>query len=186
MNESEIHKLIDEKLRERKIRIVAKNTIGALCKLFPPASVIWQILAGSKEKLDTEKGAITLEVLLNIVVAIDKKLSGSILDTREQGIFEIMLEGIRAVGDVAGLRAKTSNPELSKIFSGKEVKVILRDIYTRGNVTGVDLTVDRELELKKKLEVKTDFASVKFNPDVGKIIFGKGLKSGDDEQRNSS
>ena len=186
MNESEIHKLIDKKFRERKIPTVARNTIGALCQLFPPASVIWQILAGSKEKLDTEKGAITLEVLLDIVLAIDKKLNDSILGTREQEAFEIMLEGIRAIGDVTGMRARTSDSNLRKIFTEKEVKVILKDITSRGKVTGVDLTVDRELELKKRLEVETDFGSVKLNPDVGEITFGKGLKSSDDDHNNSS
>lgn len=181
MNEAEARKLIEKKLNERKVNIVAKNTIGAFCKLFPPASVIWQVLVGAKERLDTERGAITQEVLLNMVLAIDKKLSNRALDTREQEAFKIMLEGIRAMGDVTGLRARTSDPNLRKIFSEKEVKITLKDVTAGGNVTGVDLTVDRELEVKKKLEVETDFTSVKFNPDVGKITFGKGLKPSDDE-----
>jgi len=186
MNQSEARKLIEKKLHERKINIVVRNTVDAFCKLFPPASVIWQVLAGSKEKLDTAKGAITQEVLLDMVLAIDKKLSSRVLDTKEQGAFEIMLEGIRAMGDVTGLRAKTSDPNLREIFTDREVRIILQDITTGGNVTGVDLTVDRELELRRKLEVETDFGSVKFNPDVGKIIFGKGLKPNNDEQSNSS
>ncbi len=185
MNESEVRKLVEKRLRERKFGIVARNTIDAVFKLFPPASTIWQILVGAKDKIDTAKGAITQEVILNMVLAIDKKLSSSILETREQEAFEIMLEGIRAMGDVAGLRARTSDPNLRKIFNGREVRVILRDITTRGNVTGVDLTVDHELELKKKLEVETDFGSVKFNPDVGKITFGKGLKRGDNDNGNT-
>jgi len=180
MNHFDAHKLIEGKLDERKVNIIARNTIDAFCKLFPPASVIWQVLSGSKEKLDTEKGAITQEVLLDMVIAIDKKLSGCILDLGEQKTFEIMLEGIQAVGDVTGLRAKTSDPNLRKIFTESEVRVILQGINAGGNVTGVDLTVDRELELKKRLEVETDFGSVKFNPDVGKITFGKGLKSSDE------
>ena len=184
MNEREVGKLIERRLRGRKVGIVAKNTIDAVFKLFPPASTIWQILAGAKDKIDTERGAITQEVLLNMVLAIDKKLSSCVLGIREQEAFEIMLEGIRAVGDVTGLRARTSDPNLRKIFNDKEVRVILRDIAARGNVTGVDLTVDRELELKKKLEVETDFGSVKFNPDVGKITFGKGLKRDVDDSSN--
>ena len=186
MNESEARELIEKKLRERKITIVARNTIDAFCKLFPPANAIWQVLTGSKEKLDTEKGAITQEVLLDIVLAIDKKLSGRLLDARERKAFEIVLEGVRAMNDVTGLRARTSDPNLQEIFADKEVRVILQDITARGNVTGVDLTVDHELELQKKLEIETDFGSVRFNPDVGTITFGKGLKPSDGEQHKSS
>ena len=105
MNESEVRKLVEKRLRERKFGIVARNTIDAVFKLFPPASTIWQILVGAKDKVDTAKGVITQEVILNMVLAIDKKLSSSILETREQEAFEIMLEGIRAMGDVAGLAA---------------------------------------------------------------------------------
>ncbi len=184
MNQAEARKLIEEKLHERKSKIVARNTIDAFCKLFPLASVIWQVLAGSKEKLDTERGAITQEVLLDMVLAIDKKLSSRVLDTRGQEIFEIMLEGIRAMHNVTGLRAITSDPNLRKIFDEKEVRIILKDITARGNVIGVDLTVDRELRLEKKLEVETDFGSVKFNPEVGEITFGKGLKSKDDDRND--
>ena len=179
MNQAEAHKLVEDKLRERKVNIVAKNTVDAFCKLFPAASVIWQILSGTKEKLDTERGAITLEVLLDMVIAIDKKLSKGVLNPGEQKAFEIMLEGIRTQGNVTGLRARTSDPNLRDLFTERDVKVILQDISAEGNVTGVDLTVDRELELKKKLEIETDFASVKFNPDVGEITFGKGFKSSD-------
>ena len=175
MNGSEVRKLIEAKLRERKGRIVAENAISAFCSLFPPANMIWQIVKGAKDKLDTERGIITLDVLLDMITAIDKKLNEGSLNATERGAFKIMLEEIKATGDVTGLRAKTSDPDLRKIFTDKEVKVTLRDITAGGNVTGVDLAVDRELQLKKKLEIETDFGSVKFNPDVGEITFGKGL-----------
>ncbi|GAI20769.1 unnamed protein product, partial [marine sediment metagenome] len=47
-------------------------------------------------------------------------------------------------------------------------------IYTAGKVVGVDLSIDEELELKKKLHIESQTSSVKFNPGPGsKIIFGK-------------
>ncbi len=91
---------------------------------------------------------------------------------------------------MGGARANRNYQRLAtnlSLYSGGELfKIILKDITAGGNVTGVDFTVDRELRLKKRLEVETDFGSVKFNPDVGEITFGKGLKSSDDEQGNDN
>ncbi|GAH80314.1 unnamed protein product [marine sediment metagenome] len=180
MNESEIHKIIENELKKRKGKIIAKNTINSILKIFPSAPAIWQLLTGSTDKLEIERHIITQEVLLDWVLAIDKKLNEITLDVKEQNAFEIMLDGIRAMGDVTGLRARTSDINLRKLFSEKDIRIIMRDIDAGGNVTGANLLIDCELELKKKLEIETDFCSVKFNPDVGNITFGKGLKPNED------
>ena len=185
MNQYEVRKLIEEELDKHKIKIIAKNTIDSMFKIFPPAHAIWQLLTGSTDKLEIERHIITQEVLLDWVLAIDKKLSEIALNAREQEAFKIMLEGIRATGDVTGLRARTSDLNLRKIFSEKDIRIVMRDIDAGGNVTGVDLSVDRELELKKKLEIETDSVTVKFNPDVGEITFGKGLKPSEDAGSDS-
>ena len=180
MGHSEVQSFIEGKLREHKQRIVTENTVAAFCKLFPPASTIWQIVFGSKERIDTARGAITLDIILDMLLAIDKRLSNIDLDTTEQGTFNIMLRTVQAMGNVTGLRARTSDSALRQIFTEREVSIMLEDIIAEGDITGLDLTVDTELELKKKLQVKTDFATVRFNPEVGEITFGKGLKSDSD------
>jgi len=180
MDYSEAQRLIEDTLHEHKRRIVTENTIDAFCKLFPPASAIWQVVSGSREKIDTARGTFTLDIILDMVLAIDRRLGNLDLNTTEQRAFNIMLRGIQATGSVTGLRARTSDSTLRQIFTEREVSIILEDIIAEGDITGLDLTVDTELELKKKLEVKTDFATVKFNPEVGEITFGKGLKSDSD------
>lgn len=68
------------------------------------------------------------------------------------------------------------------MFSKKDINVVLKNIHARGNVTGVDLQVDQELELKKSLHIETPFAFVDFNAGPNcKITFGKGMKRKDED-----
>lgn len=171
MDKSEIQKLIDEKLKKKNIKIRNKNAVEALFALFGPASALWKILSGSQDALDLEKNKITQETILEILLAIDEKLETG---KTNQDSFDILLEGIIAYGDVTGLKATTSNPLLAKLFSKKDINVKLKNICTSGNVVGVDLSVDKELELKKKLHIESGTGSVKFDPSPGRrIIFGK-------------
>ena len=108
------------------------------------------------------------------MIAIDNKLETGDTDSQK---FEVLLDGIVSLGDVSGLKAQASDPIVSKIFLEKEIEIILKNIHARGNVTGVDLTVDQELELKKKMQIKTPHSSVTFNAGPNcKVVFGKGLK----------
>ncbi|UCD87984.1 MAG: hypothetical protein JSV01_09685 [Desulfobacterales bacterium] len=87
------------------------------------------------------------------------------------------MDGVVAYGDVSGLKASTSNPVVARLFSEKDINVVLKNVQTRGNVTGVDLQVDQELELKKRLHIETPFARVNFNAGPNcEITFGKAGK----------
>lgn len=180
MQSCEIRQYISSELKARGISIRTKNAIDALCTLFPPASVLWQLLSGAKDSLETEKGRITQDVILDMLLEIDRKLGAVEGVPAKTPTFEILLEGVRAYGDVTGLRAQTSDPVLARLFSEKEVKILLKDVSADGNVTGLDLTVDTELELKKRLHVQNDAGSVTFNPGDGReVTFGKGLQKKD-------
>ncbi|MCJ7588685.1 MAG: hypothetical protein MUQ00_12410 [Candidatus Aminicenantes bacterium] len=177
MQDKEVRSLIEAKLKKNGIIIRNKNAIGAFIKLFPPLSSLWQVLSGAQDALETERGRITQEVILKFLCALDEKLEGIITTQQQDDTFQILLESVRAYGDVTGLKACTSNPELRQLFSQKEVQVVLSDIQSLGNVTGVNLTVDEEVDLNKHLNIKTPNGSVKFNPGEGRnITFGKGMK----------
>lgn len=180
MNKEEIYKLIETKLKEKEKNIRNRNAIEALFQMFPPASALWKVLTGSQESIALEKANITQDTILDIILAIDDKLETGQSDPMS---FKILLDGVIAYGDVTGLKAKTSNPLLAQLFSDKDINVILKNIHAQGNVIGVDLLVDQELELKKKLHIETPCTSVDFNVGPNcKITFGKGLKPKDKEE----
>ncbi len=179
MNREDIDRLIDTKLGERKASLRNRNTVDALTQLFPPANALWKVLAGTKKALALEKTQIIQDTILDILLAIDEKLETGQAAPRT---FGILLEGVVSHGDVTGLKANTSNPVLAQLFSDQDVNVILRDIAAAGNVTGVDLIVDQELELKKKLHVEAPGVRVDFNADPNcKITFGRVLKRKNDK-----
>ena len=174
MDEKDVKSLIEKKLEQSEKSIRNKNSIEALCSLFPSSSALWKVLSGSKEAIETEKSRITQETILDILIAIDNKLETGSTDSQK---FKVLLDGVVSFGDVSGLKAKASNPIVSELFSEKEIEIILKNIHAHGNVTGVDLTVDQELELKKKMQIKTPHSSVTFNAGPNcKVVFGKGSK----------
>lgn len=180
MNKEEIRGLIEIKLKEKKKNIRNRNAIEALFQMFPPASALWKVLTGSQESIALEKVNITQDMILDMLLAIDNKLETGKFDPTS---FKILLDGVIAYGDVTGLKAKTSNPLLAQLFSDKDINVILKNVHAQGSITGVNLSVDHEVELKKKLHIKTPWARVDFNAGPNcKIIFGKGLKPKDNEK----
>ena len=95
---------------------------------------------------------------------------------------DVLVDGIFTYGDVSGLKASASNPAVAQLFSEKDINVVLKNVHARGNVAGVDLQVDRELELKKHLHIETPFTHVDFNAGPNcKITFGKGMKRKDED-----
>ena len=174
MNKKEICDMIEAKLNDSDKKIRNLNAIDALCTLFPPASALWKVFTGSQEALTLVKTQITQDTILDLLVAIDQKLETGKTDA---SVFEVLLDGVVAYGDVSGLKASTSNPVVARLFSEKEINVVLKNVQARGNVTGVDLKVEQELELKKRMHIKTPFARIDFNAGPNcKITFGKGLK----------
>ena len=174
MDKKDVRSLIGKKLEQSEKSIRNKNSIEALCSLFPPSNALWKVLSGSKEAIETKRGRITQETILDILIAIDTKLETGSIDSQK---FRVLLDGVVSFGDVSGLKAKASNPIASKLFSEKEIEIVLKNIHADGNVTGVDLIVDQELELKKRMQIKTPHSSVTFNAGPNcKIVLGKGLK----------
>ena len=179
MKKEQICDLIEAKLNESGKKVRNRNAIEALCALFPPASALWKVLAGSQDALTLEKSRITQDTILDLLVAIEQKLETGRTDA---SAFDVLLDGVVAYGDVSGLKASTSNPVVAQLFSEKDINVVLKNVHARGNVTGVDLQVDQELELKKRLHIETPFARVDFNAGPNcKITFGKGMKRKDED-----
>ncbi len=174
MDKEDVKSLIERKLEQSEKSIRNRNSIEALCSLFPPSNALWKVFSGSEGAIETKRGRITQETILDILIAIDNKLETGSTDSQK---FKVLLDGVLSFGDVSGLKAKASNPIAAKLFSEKEMEIILKNIHARGNVTGVDLTVDQELELKKKMQIKTPHSSVTFNTGPNcKVVFGKRLK----------
>jgi len=183
MDRKHLEDKMHKRLNERKINISNNNAFEALFTLLPPAHALWKIFKGAGEKIQAERSAITQDMILDFLISIDNKLSGITLSNKQKHVFKVLLESIVASGDVTGIKGSTSSPIFRKLFADNEVSVILKNINAIGNVTGVDLSVGEEMELKHKFEVKSDNGSVTFNPNAGKIVFGKKTDSESNDKK---
>lgn len=173
-NTDEIKACIENELGKREIPIRNKNAIDALLKALNPLnalSSLKQVLTGAEECLGLERQKLTLEKILELIIGIDAKLNGDSA-TKIDPSLKILVENIVASGDVVGLEGKTSNDAVKKIFE-HSLDVTVKNVRSQGNVTGVKLDVDQEMEVKQQVNIDTDIAHVALNPSLGKIILGK-------------
>lgn len=131
------------------------------------------VLVGSEDAIEVQRKKLTLEKILELVVAIDQKLEGENITPSDQKI-SILLENIKADGNVVGLGGDTSSPEMRAMFE-KSVDIKLKDIEAGGDVVGAKFNVNSEMEIKKGLSIETPFAEVKINPNAT-VILGKGIQ----------
>ncbi len=132
MDKKDAKSLIEKKLEQSEKSIRNKNSIEALFSLFPPSSALWKVLFGSKEAIETKKSRITQETILDILIAIDNKLETGSTDSQK---FKVLLDGVVSFGDVSGLKARTSNPIVSKLFSKEEIEIILKNMSSTSQAT---------------------------------------------------
>ena len=170
----EITQLIERELQSRGKSIRNRNAIDVLLRLFPALHALKEVLTGSKEALDLEREKLTTEKILDLLVGIDEKLSGQDISGVEEGL-KILIERVVAEGDITGLEGKTSNETVRKVFE-KPVDIKIKDASAKGDITGVKLSVDEEMEVKEHVKIETDAGKVEINPKIGKITFGKGFK----------
>lgn len=169
----EITQLIERELQSREKSIRNRNAIEVLLRLFPEIHALKEVLTGSKEALDLERQKLTIEKILDLVVGIDEKLSGKDVSKLDEGL-KILIERVVAEGDITGLEGKTSDEAVRKVFE-KPVDVKIKDVSAKGSVTGVKLSVDEEMEIKKHVEIETDAGKVEINPELGNVTLGTRL-----------
>lgn len=170
----EIIQLIDRELQRREKSIRNRNAIDVLFRLFPGVHALKEVLTGSKDALDFERQKLTIERILDLLVGIDKKLSGEAISSMDEGL-KILIERVVSDGDIIGLDGKTSNESVRKVFE-KPLSVTIKDVSARGNITGVKLGVDKEMPVKEHVKIETGAGKVEIDPKFGKVIFGKGFR----------
>jgi hypothetical protein len=161
---------IEETLKSKEKSIRNKNAVEQLISKIG-LSELYNIFFGIKDKIDFERQKLTLDEVLELLIAVDERLSG--LEQDHSNKITILLEEIIAKGDVTGFEANTSNGQVKEIFKNNPMDITVRKVASEGNVTGMKLNVDNRAELKQPLNVQGDFGSVQLNPGDGrKIIFG--------------
>ncbi|OGI73003.1 hypothetical protein A3D42_03015 [Candidatus Nomurabacteria bacterium RIFCSPHIGHO2_02_FULL_41_18] len=169
----DIEKQIEIELKKREKSIRNKNAIEKLLGLAPGLDALYGVLVGSKEAIEIERQKLSLEKVLELVIAIDNKLNGEDISNVEPGL-KILISNVVAEGDITGLDGRTSDDSVQKIFE-KPVDIAIKDSRSGGSITGLKLNVDKEMEIKDKTKVETDLGTVSFNPALGKITLGEGL-----------
>jgi len=157
-----IEKVIQQKLKAEEKTIRNTNAIKQFLKLFPRFDALYGVFNGSKEALELEKYKLTLDQLLDLIVAIDRKLEGLEFSNVDQTI-RVILDNIDVDEEVIGIHAATSNESTRELFE-RPVYVNIRDVKAK-RVTGIKLDVDREMKIEKDLG----------NGIKSSITFGVGL-----------
>jgi len=170
----EITQLIERELQSREKSIRNRNAIDVLLRLFPKVHALKEVLMGSKEALNLERQKLTIETILDLLVGIDEKLNGKDISKLDEGL-KIFIEQVVSDGDITGLEGNTSSEAVHEIFE-KPVDIVIRDVSARGNITGIKLGVDEEIQVKDHVKIETDAGKVEIDPRVGKVTFGKGFR----------
>ncbi len=164
---------IENELSKRKKRILNTNAISAFLNFFPALKALYDLFVGRKSAIEIEKTKITLDGIIEMIIAFDKRLSG--IKKKDTSKVSILLEDIISKGAVTGIKSDTSSCEAKELLK-KTIDVKLKRIQSQDKVTGIDLTVNKELKIEKPLNIETDIGSVRINPNNGDITFGKGTK----------
>ena len=180
MTRDEVKSKIEDRLKEREKSVRNKNAIEKFLGLFPTLNALWGVLIGSKDALELEKQKLTLETVLDLIVAIDDKLSGK--DISNIGAtLRILVEDAISVGDIIGLEGNTSDENMKKIFENP-LSVEIKNVSAKGNIVGVKLNIDAEMPVRGQTKIKTDIGTVEINPQFGEVVFGKGLLNNEPKQ----
>ena len=173
MTKDDVKNKIEIELKRREKSVRNKNAIDKFLGLFPAIDALWGVLVGSKDALELEKQKLTLETVLDLIVAIDDKLSGKDVSNMDTGL-KILIENAISGGDITGLEGNTSDENMKKIFENP-LDVEIKDVNAKGNITGVKLNINGEMPVRGQTKIKTDFGTIEMNPQFGEITFGKDL-----------
>ena len=169
----DVKQQIEVELEKRGVEIRNANAIDCLFTLFPKLDALRDIFAGSKKAIEIEKQKLTQESILDLLVGIDKKISGDDVSGFDSGL-KILIENVVSMGDITGLAGNTSGHSTREVFKNP-IAVIIKDAKAKGNITGIKLDVDQEMKVEKQVNINTNGGSVQLNPQFGEITFGKGL-----------
>lgn len=168
---------IEDKLAERAHALRDRNAIdvffGILDKV-PGANLVAalrKVFTGAQDALEIERERLTVSQILDLVIAIDQKLSGMEPTVPLAPTISILIEHVVATGDITGIDGRTSDQATRKAFE-HPIDVRIRAARAGGNITGLKLDVDDELEVKQPVRVETAAGTVEINPKFGKVIFG--------------
>jgi hypothetical protein len=164
---------IELELKKRERRIRDKNAIEMLLTLFPGLGALHGVFIGASDAIEIERQRLTIDQIMDLLLAIDDKLNGEQSDESDPGM-RVLINKVFAEGDITGIDGNTSDEEVRKIFE-RPLTVEIKDSYAKGNVTGVKLSVDREMPVKGIKTIKTDFGMIEIDPSLGSVTLGKGM-----------
>ena len=115
MTKDDVKNQIEIELKRREKSVRNKNAIDKFLGLFPTLDALWGVLVGSRDALELEKQKLTLDKVLDLVVAFDDKLSGKDINNVDAGL-KILIEDAISGGNITGLEGGTSDENMKKIF----------------------------------------------------------------------
>ena len=76
MNKEEIKEKIEIELKKHEKLVRNKNAIRAFLGLLPPLDALEKVLVGVQDTIEVKRQTLTLNMILDLIMGIDEKLSG--------------------------------------------------------------------------------------------------------------
>jgi hypothetical protein len=87
MDNVDIQKTIELELEKRKTTVLNKNAINALFEALPsPMKALGKIFIGRDEAIQTEQQKIAQDIILDLLVNIDKAITQALEASRQKGV----------------------------------------------------------------------------------------------------
>ncbi len=141
MDEIDVRKTIESELERRKTKVLNKNAINALFEALPsPVKALGKIFVGRQDAIENEKHKIAQDIILDLLVSIDRAITQALDTARRKGIdWKVIAGDIQSYGEkakeVIGMEI-TPNAGPVELKSGTHIKAVGKDV---GRITGLKI-----------------------------------------------
>jgi 2-hydroxy-3-keto-5-methylthiopentenyl-1-phosphate phosphatase len=103
MDETDVRKNIQLELEKRQTKVLNKNAVNALFEALPsPVKALGKIFVGRQDAIENEKQKITQDIILDLLVSIDRAITQAMETAHEKGIdWKVISGNIQSYGERA-------------------------------------------------------------------------------------
>ncbi len=141
MDEMDVRKSVESELEKRKTKVLNKNAINALFEALPsPVKALGKIFVGRQDSIENEKHKIAQDIILDLLVNIDRAITQALEAAHEKGIdWKVIAGDIQSYGEkaeeVIGMEI-ASNAGPVELKSGTHIRAAGKDV---GRITGLKI-----------------------------------------------
>jgi len=145
MDDTDIRKAIQSELEKRNTGVLNQNAINALFEALPsPIKALGKVFVGRNEAIEAEKHKIAQDIILDLLVGIDRAITQALETAHQKGIdWKVIAADIEAHGEKAGEVVGmdiASNAGPVELKPGTHIKAAGTEV---GRITGLKIGENR-------------------------------------------